>query len=190
MTILVSAISGFIAGLLASIFATGVRKMLAKIIISRKLYVGKIIKTKELSGTSWYIPVCVKANNMWNLVVSSINDVKAIITFVEHKDNQELYLPKQGAWINEIDGSLDNLGIGTQRDIRFAEEGWDGILMPVNWIAGEILRGNQDILLELKTGNTSLGCWLFQKAIVEGSTQEVSPIKVNFQQLISHKEGS
>lgn len=162
--------------------------MLAKIIISRKLCVGKITKTKELSGTSWYIPICVKANNIWNLVVSSINDVKAIIIFIEHKGNQELRLSKQGAWINEIDGSLDNLGIGTQRDIRFAED-IGGTLMPVNRIAGEILKGNQAVLLELKTGDISLGRWLFQKAIVEGSMQEVSPIKVNFQQVISHKEG-
>jgi len=177
LSILVSAISGFIAGLLASIFATGVRRMIAPFIIRRKLYIGNITRGEELSGTYWYIPIHVRGNSLWNLLVSSVNDVKAIIQFIEHKDNGKTYLQKQGSWINEIDGSLESLGIDTQRDIRITDDSSVGTLRPVNAMRDEILEGNQDISLELRSGTISLGRWLFVKAIIAGSMQEVSPTK-------------
>jgi len=78
--------------------------MLAPTIIKQKLSVGNISKSE--SATFWYIPIQIKANIVWNLLVSSIEDVKAII---------------------------------------------------------------------LRSGDTILGRWLFPKAIVAGTMQEVSP---------------
>jgi hypothetical protein len=189
--VLVSAITGFIAGLLASIFASGIRKMLATFIVRRKLCIGHITKGIESTGTYWYIPIIVKANSLWNLLISSVNDVKAIISFTERKENREtVNLKKQGLWINEIDGSLDNLGIGTQRDIRITEDSADGILRPVNEMTGEILKGNQDISLQLKSGNASLGYWLFENAIISGFIQERIPVKMRCEPLTPDKGDS
>jgi hypothetical protein len=123
--------------------------MLALPIIKRHLYIGNIKKLKEITGISWCIPLYVKANKFWNLLVSSVNDVKAIIIFVKYEDDGKGYLEKSGSWINEIDGSLSNLEIGTERDIRVASE--NGVLIPVNHLMGETLQGNQDIVLELKS---------------------------------------
>lgn len=158
--------------------------MLARFIIKRKLLVGNIKKGKELAGNFWYIPIHVKANNMWNLLVSDVKDVKAIIKYV---NNGETHLQKQGSWINEIDGSLESLGIDTQRDIRITDDSTGEIIRPVNSMQGETLEGNFDIWLKFKTGSFTLGYWLFKEAIIEGIMQEISPVKINYEPPASHK---
>lgn len=172
------AITGFVAGLFASIFATGVRKMLAPAIIRRKISVGAIKKPEKESDRYWRIPISVKANKVWILLVSSVDNVKAIINFIEHKGNKKICRQYQATWINpDIDDPLVSLHIGSEYEIRLAG-GSDGILHPIGEISDDTLTGNQDVLLELRSDNIILGRWIFQKAIVAGSVQEISPIKI------------
>lgn len=189
MAILVSAISGFIAGLFASIFATGVRKMLAPFILPKKLYLGKISPSNTDSNfPSWYIPISVKAKTWWNLIVSSMEGIKAYATFINQDTNDKT--ERLATWLEpDIDDPSITLHIGGEYDLRIATM-FGGVLRMIGGTdQKDSLSGNYDIMVTLRTGKKILGQWLFQKAIVEGSMQEVSPIKVNFQQVISHKEG-
>ena len=149
--------------------------MLAPIVIKRKLFIGNIRKSEQKFGTFWYIPIHVKANRMWNLLVSSIEDVKAIVTFINDKG---IHCQYQATWVNpDIDDPLIKLCIESERDVRLATIS-GGELKPINEIMDDALTGNQDIQLELKSGDSTLGQWLFQKAIVEGSIMEVGATKI------------
>ena len=175
---LVSASWGFIGGLVASILVTGGRKMLAPIIIKRKLSVGCLCKSEQKTDSFWYIPISVNANIIYNLLVSSVDDTKATITFIQQKENEEIRRQYQATWVNpDIDDPLISLRIGTKRQIRLVEDSNDS-LKPINEIRDDSLSGNQDIVLKLDSGSNILGQWLFKRAIVEGVMQEVFSTKL------------
>jgi len=186
MSILVSAISGFIAGLLS----TGVRKMLAPLILPKKLHLGKISPSDiDSNFPCWYVPLSVRANTCWNLIVSSIEGVRAYATFINRDSHEKV--ERLATWLEpDMDAPSINLHIGGEYDLRIATM-FGGVLRMIGGTdQKDSLNGDYDIIITLRSGKKILGQWLFQKAIVEGSMQEVSPIKVNFQQVISHKEGS
>jgi hypothetical protein len=190
MAILVSAVSGFIAGLLASIFSTGVRKMLAPLILPKKLHLGKISPSNANSNfPNWYIPVSVKAKTSWNLLVSSMEGIRAYATFINRDNNEKA--ERLATWLEpDIDAPSITLHIGGEYDLRIATI-FGGVLRMVGGTdQKDSLSGNYDIMVTLRSGKKILGQWLSQKAIVEGSMQEISPINVNSPQVISHKEGS
>ncbi len=186
--LLVSGILGIFGGILAIVFERQVRRMLAAKVIKRKLIIGHISKSIQEEGATvfWCIPIRVKAGIWWNLLVSGLEDVKALITFVQRKKQF------QTVWINPNvdDSSLVILRIGTEREIGLAEESGGIMKRYGEMMSNDVLVGDDDILLELRTGDTILGQWLFKKAIIAGSMQEVSPLKVDCELPTSHKEGS
>ena len=170
---------GFLGGLLAGIFITGGRKMLAPIIIKRNLSVGSISKLKESSGISWYISVHVKANIMWNLLASNLEEVRATVDFIEQVDNTKVSRHYRATWVEpDIDDALIALQIGSKHEVRVATEARTGVLKPVNEIQDNSLSGNQDVVLTLTSGSNILGKWLFKQAILGGMMQEVVPTKL------------
>lgn len=173
-SVFVSAIMGFVGGLLA----TGGRTMLAPIVFRRKLRIGNISRSepflKDVADEYWYIPVEVKANNMWKLIVSHIQDVRATISFIE-SNGMERILP--ASWIEptldsdsitlQIDGKYNGILVATSRG---------KMLLPIGGLGDEeAISGNQAIILELNSGHTFLGRWFFKEAIVKGVMREVSP---------------
>jgi hypothetical protein len=176
--------SGIIGGVLAILFDRGVRRMLAPTIIKRKLVVGQMSISTQVSYEPpdsfgsyvyWCVPIKIKASGMWNLLVSSIEDVRAFVTFV--RCNKRF----QTLWINPYtdDSSLVSLRIGTEREIGVAKVS-QGVVRPYcsdELTPADILRGDEDILIELKAGDSTLGCWLFRESIVAGSMQKVAPVK-------------
>lgn len=174
--LLVSAGAGFVGGLLASIFANGVRRMLAPVILRQKLSIGSISKSEEDKlFPFWYIPVYIKANAMWNLLVSNIEDVRATVLFIDRRSNKEVRRPFRATWVEpDIDSSSISLRIGGQYRVRVATVS-SGALKPIGNIEEDSLIGNQDIITELRTGDSSLGRWYFPNAITQGSMQAVTP---------------
>lgn len=173
MAILVSAISGFIAGLLS----TGVRKMLAPLILPKKLYLGKISPSDiDSNFPCWYIPVSVRANACWNLIVSSIERVRAYATFINRDSHEKV--ERLATWLEpDIDAPSINLHIGGEYDLRIATI-FGGVLRMIEGTEQkDILNGNYDIMITLRSGKKMLGQWLFEKAIVEGSMREISSRK-------------
>jgi len=166
----------FFCGVLAIIFVGGVRRMLAPIIIKRKLIIGHILKSIEAHNIFWYIPIHVKASSLYNFVISSLDDVTAAITLTERKQTYPCL------WINPnmFDDSAISLRIGTKRDIGIAEQDiGSNIIKAYNDYQAALPSGDEDIQLELRYGDAILGKWLFRKAIVGGIMQEVAPIKVS-----------
>ncbi len=58
-----------------------------------------------------------------------------------------------------------------------------------NYLSYPDVLTDEDILLELKAGDTRLGRWRFKNAVVAGIVQTVTPIKVPDEPPASHKEG-
>jgi hypothetical protein len=173
MAILVSAISGFIAGLLS----TGVRKMLAPLILPKKLYLGKISPSSiDSNFPCWYIPLSVRANACWNLIVSSIEGVRAYAMFINRDNNEKT--ERLATWLEPaIDAPSINLHIGGEYDLRIATISGGVLRMIEGTEQKDSLNGNYDIMITLRNGKKILGQWLFQEAIVGGSMQEISSRK-------------
>jgi hypothetical protein len=178
--LLVSLGAGFVVGLLGSIFANGVRRMLAPVILRRKLSAGSVLKSEEDKlFPFWYIPVHVKAHTMWNLLVSSIEDVRATVVFIARGSNGEVRRPFHATWVEpDIDDSSISLRIGGQYRIRVATVS-SGVLKPIGSIEEDSLLGDQDITIKLRSGATFLGHWKFPNAITQGSMQQVSPTNIS-----------
>lgn len=173
-SLLVGFISGFICGVLAIVFETGARRMLAPTIIKRKLIIGHISKSIEGNIICWYVPIHVKASRLYNFIVSSLDDVSASIVLSERKNRYSC------SWINPgtFEDSAISLRIGTERSIGIAEQfSGSNIIRPYNDYQASLSSEDEDIQLELKYGDAILGQWLFRKAIVGGIMQEVEPIK-------------
>jgi len=172
--------AGFIGGLLASIFASGVRRMLASGILKKKLSIGTLSKSEEDKWFPfWYIPVYVKAHAILHLLVSNIEDVRATIVFIDRQSNEEVKRSFHATWVEpDIDSSSISLRIGGQYMVRVATVS-SGVLKPVGSIGEDTLLGNQDIILKLRSGDTFLGRWYFPDAITQDSMREVSPTKVS-----------
>ena len=179
-SLLISLGAGFIGGLLASIFASGVRRMLASVILKKKLSIGTLSKSEEDKWFPfWYIPVYVKAHAILHLLVSNIEDVRATVVFIDRMSNKDVRLPFHATWVEpDIDDSSISLRIGGRYRVRVATVS-GGALKPIGSIGEDSLLGNQDIFLELKSGNTSLGRWYFPNAITKDYMREVSPTKVS-----------
>lgn len=161
--------------------------MLANFIIKKKLVIGRIAKL-EHQPEYWIIPVHVKANIFWNLLVADIRDVTAFITYVNRKKNKENSVTWQTVWVNPSveDDSFISLHIGSKRDIGLLFKLGDTLSIYGQFASssrnGDLeLGGDYDILLELRSDNKILGCWKFQGAIVGGIVQEITP--VDYQQL-------
>lgn len=162
---------------MASIFVAGGRRMLAPIIIKRKLSVGCLCKSEQKTDSFWYIPVRVDANIIWNLLVSNLGEVKATIDFIEQ--NTKVSRHYQATWIDpNIDDALITLRIGSKREVRVATETGTDVLKPIDETQNDSLFGNQDIILTLTSSSNILGRWLFKRAMVEGVMQKISPVKL------------
>ncbi len=152
--------------------------MLAPIIIKRKLSVGCLCKSEQKTESFWYIPLRVDANIILNLLVSSVEDTKATITFIQQKENEVTPRQYQATWVNpDIDAPLISLRIGTKREVRLAEDE-HGRLKPISEIQDDGISGNQDIVLKLDSDSTILGQWIFKRAIIEGVMQKVYTVKL------------
>ena len=173
----VPAITGFIAGLLASIFATGVRKMLAPVVFRHKLHIGDITKCEQSQFfTYWYVPIEVKASGIWKLAVSNIEDVRATISYIESGGEGRTSIAN---WI-EPRFSIPSINLqigGIYTGVWVATMRGDKQLVPLDGQTNESFLSDQDISLELNSGHTFLGRWVFLKAVVEGCIKEVSPTK-------------
>lgn len=152
--------------------------MLAPIVFRRKLYVGAIASDKlELSNDAyWYIPVEVKANNLWKLVVADVQ-VRATIGYTEKDGSDKLVFTTWVETITDVPSILLRIGDIEQRVIIAETSGKQ--LLPLMGRTGKLFKDDQDITLELTSGKTILGRWRFPKAIVGGVMQKVNPIKVN-----------
>lgn len=157
-TILGPAILAFILGWVTGIFSPGVRRMIAPKYFRKSLCIGNISLSDPVFGSYWYISVESRTIPLWNLLVSSIRNVSATISYIDSKRGDRVV--HSTYWLPLI------YYIGLETDdkgnrVKIDEQG-----------------GNKDIELELESGHTSLGKWLFKGAIIEGAMQEVSPIKL------------
>ena len=188
-----------ILGVLGITIERLVGKMLTRPIIARHIIIGPIQRSLQHSEEYWIIPVHVKANTLWNLLVADMRDVTAFITFIQQKEGKENSIRCQAVWVNPNvdDQSFISLHIGSKRHIGLAQKS-DFVPNTLLIYGHEIgpspndnikLSGDYDILLELRSDDKMLSCWKFQKAIVGSIVQEVNPLKVNSPPT-SHKEGS
>lgn len=151
--------------------------MLAPLILPKKLYLGKISPSDiDSNFPCWYIPVSVRANACWNLIVSSIERVRAYATFINRDSHEKV--ERLATWLEpDIDAPSINLHIGGEYDLRIATI-FGGVLRMIEGTEQkDILNGNYDIMITLRSGKKMLGQWLFEKAIVEGSMREISSRK-------------
>ena len=182
-SILISTASGFVGGLLASIFATGVRKMLAKSLLPHKIQLGEISKSLESEDRYfpfYYVPVFVQTSKLNVLFMSDINDVRADITFVNQKDNIESRRHYSATWYEQDNDSPSiTFTIGEKHEyrIRIATIS-SGFLKAVGSInEKDILLSDNDLLVEIKSGNNVLGEWLYEKAVIESTVQSIEPTR-------------
>ncbi len=170
-----SAIFGFIGGLLASIVVPGGRKVLTPMVFRRKLCVGNIssfVRNGVLQ--CWHIPVEVKASK-WEFFVTDIK-VMAIIDYIEKDGYSQSYF---APWIEQgIGPVVKTLQIGGIVESIIVATVVGKQLLPLGGSTGKLFKDDQDITLELSCGQTTLGKWCYEKAIVGGGMQEVSPIKI------------
>lgn len=171
---MVAFFSGLIGGILAIIVVKGVRSMLAPTIIRRKLIIGGISKSIEFGIICWYIPIHVKANSLYVLAISKLDDVRASVTLLRHEQQFDCL------WINPgvADDSRISLRIGTEHNIGIAEQyANNNIIRPYGNSRATLSSEDEDIQLELRYRDKMLGRWLFQNAIIGGIMQEVVPIR-------------
>ena len=186
-----------IPGILAILVARLVGKMLTRPIMARHIIIGSIQRSIQHSMESWCIPVHVKVNILWWLLIGELKDVAAFITFIQQKDGEKNQIKRQTVWINPNveDDSFISLHIGSKRHIGLAQKSdfepntlliYGDELGPSPNVNIR-LSGDYDVLLELRSDDKMLGCWKFQKAIVGGIVQEVNPLKISSPST-SHKE--
>jgi hypothetical protein len=160
---------------------------IANFIVKKKILVGRISKLVQHSEEYWGIPIHVKANALWNLLVADMRDVTAFITFIQQKEGKENPIRYQAVWVNPNvdDDSFVNLHIGSKRYIGLASKSdfVPNTLLVYGQGSGLVsndnikLSGDYDVLLELRSDDRILGCWKFQKAIIGGLIQQVNPLK-------------
>lgn len=178
LAIIISTVAGLIGGLFASVFAEGVRKMLAPLIIPNKICLSGISKStprEERQFPYWYVQISVHANSFWNLLASYIDDVKASIHFFNCDTGTTMSY--EGEWIDLGDALLARIGIGTELKLRIATLSND-TLKAIGSVDREDTLGNTyDIQINLKNGKKSIGRWRYKQAIVNGQIQNVGPDK-------------
>jgi hypothetical protein len=147
---------GFISGVLASIFTTGMRKMLAPIIFRRKVSAGKLYKCGLSGHEYWCIYISVDVSSWWKLLKASLEDVEAVISYTEADGSK---VSCKTTWIKsgtDVQSVILYIG-GIYYGVRVAVEPGGGQLLPLNGNTGKLFLDNQDIILELICGRDSLG---------------------------------
>jgi len=167
ISILVSAIIGFILGC----FLPGTLNMIAIWVLKKKIQIGEISKSALVPNVpeSWYITVDVKESFWWSVLVSRVEDVVPLITFIKHGGDERQQF--ESAWINPLgsaDGPSIGLQIGMKRKVGIVEK-YVNALVPYGQTFNNIsLIGDFDISLELDSGYKKLCHKTFVKAIVGG----------------------
>ncbi len=151
--------------------------MLAPIVFRKYLHIGTISKgsTEPSNQTYWYIPVEVRANNWWKLLVADI-EVRAVIGYIDEDGFEQTPFVTWAETSKPVPFVTLRVG-GIEREIIVAAT-CGKQLLPLDGRMGKIFNGDQALILELSSGNTSLGQWCFLKALVKGVMQEVSPIRM------------
>ena len=172
-----SAISGFIGGVLGALFVVGMRKMLASTVFRRKISVGNLYKRRAGDYDYWCICMIVNASSWWKMLAASLEDVRAVISFTGADGSKERFTT---AWVQpSTDAPSITLQIGGFYYTALVATMLGGEqLSPLSGYTGKLFLDNQDIILELNCGGDSLGRWLYKDAIVNGVMQEVSPTKI------------
>jgi len=140
--------------------------------ISEDIVIDGVCRSTQTQGQYiyWCAPLHVKIDSLG----SDLEDVKAFVTFVR------MNRTSQTAWLNP-EGILDSpyvtLGKGSEHEIALAIES-HGVLSLYSQPAGEQSRGDDDILLVLKSRGAIVGRWSFQKAIMAGQMQQVKPVRL------------
>ena len=153
------------------------RKMLAPIILRRKVSAGKLYKCEFSDHAYWCIYVSVDVSSWWKLLTASLEDVEAIISYTESdgsKVNCKTTWIKSGTDVPAVTLYIGGVYYG----VRVAVESGSGELLPLNGNTGKLFLDNQDIILELICGRDSLGRLLYKDAIVKGVMQEVDPQEI------------
>ena len=103
-------------------------------------------------------------------------EVRAIISYI---DKGGIEQSPFAAWIETLTPVPSvTLQIGGIESGVIIAKTYGNQLLPLTGCMSKIFKDDQDIMLELCSGQTSLGQWRFPKAIVKGVMQEVSPIKI------------
>jgi hypothetical protein len=173
---------GFVLGYIANLLATGGRRMLARFILQHKIHVGAIILLVQGSDAYWVAPVDTQANPFWKLLVDEMEAVTATITFNSNEGRQTC----ESGWVSMNTPDLPSVGLhvgsknqrvgltekhyNTRLFINGRPKGDDGL--PI------ILDKDYDIEIQLRSDDKLLGQWKFNKAIVQGEMQLVTPTKV------------
>lgn len=175
ITTAVAFVSGLIGGFIASIFASGVRKMLAKLILPKKIRMGKILLSPEIIERRfpfYYVLVTVKANCLYNLLVSSIEDVKGRISFVDKDNTVRTYITTW--WSPEIPMSSVSLRNGSKYQLIIASL-YGNVVKAIGSIDVEdVLSESYDVYITLDSGIHTLVCWYYPLAIKNGVVQNES----------------
>jgi len=149
--------------------------MLAPTVFKRLLCIGSLTLHDFGFGPLWYIPIEVKGSKAWWLITTRIHNVRATLTFID-SINRSDRLTVSASPMDGVDDimelEIDDKGKGIMVATQSGK-----ILVPIyerDKMHKRFL-GNQDIVLELYSGHTSLGRWLFKGAIINGVMQEVDP---------------
>jgi hypothetical protein len=172
----IDAIIALVAGFIGGLGSEGVRKMLALYVLPQKIHLGKILKSEpseERNLPYWYVSVSVCANPFWNLIASHIDDVKANIDFISR--NTSITSTYRATWADLDDALLAHIGVGSEMRLRIATL-FDGNITAVGTInQQDILKGDYDVSIELKSGKRSLRRWRYSKAVMNGQVQSIEP---------------
>jgi hypothetical protein len=135
--------------------------------IIKDIVIGSIRKSIQDFEVLWCIPLNVKANSLG----SELKEVSAFITFVKMKKTNKT------VWINPytLDDSIITLQKGSEREIALVIESYGTLKPYCQTSSEENTLINDDIILELKTGSTTVGKWFFPNTIKNGCMQNVVP---------------